>query len=222
MSGLFKSLFGGSATGQQQNANASAGAADAATLFKEQQGFEKQLQDLITNPSSVTSLPGYKFQMDQGTSAVASKMAASGFLSSTAEADALTQFGQGVASNFYGQQAQLLANISGITQSPANFLNASTAAANAATTQSNNLWSGIGSLIGLGVGGSGGGGGLGSMLPFLTSIFSGGSAGAGFTSMGLGDVLGSSAAAAGAAGGVMDLAPIIGDIAPIAMDVASL
>jgi hypothetical protein len=81
----------------------------------EQQGFEQQLAQLIANPSSVSSLPGYQFQLSQGSEATARGMAAGGFLNSGNEATALTQYGQGLASSFYSQQTQLLSSLSGIT-----------------------------------------------------------------------------------------------------------
>lgn len=102
----------------------------SSTVFGEQQIYAKQLQDLITNPSSVTGLPGYEFTFQQGSDAVARQMAASGFLGSGNEATALTQYGQGLAESFYGQQASLLASLSGLTapSSPAQLTGAATGA----------------------------------------------------------------------------------------------
>lgn len=85
------------------------------TIFGEQQYYEQQLQQLIADPSSVTKLPGYQFQLDQGVQAIERSGAAKGFLGSGNEATALTQFGQGLASNFYTTQANLLASLAGIT-----------------------------------------------------------------------------------------------------------
>src|SRR5208282_2868284 len=38
---------------------------ESSTIFGEQQGYEAQLNKLIANPSSVTSLPGYQFNLSQ-------------------------------------------------------------------------------------------------------------------------------------------------------------
>jgi hypothetical protein len=120
------------------------------TIFGEQQQYEQMLNQLIANPSSVTSLPGYQFQQEQGTQAVARQMAASGFLGSGNEATALEQYGQGLASNFYTTQANLLAGLAGITapSSPSQLLNSSTAAG----ANSANQWANILQQLGLGVG----------------------------------------------------------------------
>jgi hypothetical protein len=129
---------GGSASGEQQ------------TIFAEQQNYEQQLEKLIADPSSVTKLPGYEFQLGQGTTAVARQMAGSGYLGSGNEAAALTQYGQGLAQNFYTTQANLLAQLAGITapSSPAQL-------GAVATQQQSNQWQqmfaamgGLGTLAG--------------------------------------------------------------------------
>jgi hypothetical protein len=114
----------------QQGGAASDALGMAHTTQGEQQYYNSMLMQLINNPSSVTQLPGYQFQMDQGTKAVADAMGASGFAGSGNEAAALTQFGQGLASSFYGQQTNLLASLSGVTNasSPAQNMNAATGA----------------------------------------------------------------------------------------------
>jgi hypothetical protein len=133
----------------------------ASTVFGEQQGFEQQLNNLIANPSSVTSLPGYQFQFNQGADAVAREMASQGFLGSGNEATALTQYGQGYAQNVYQQQAQLLMQLSGIT-SPTN-ANTAAQGASQANQASFNQWGnvlsslGYAGLIGGAMGGSVGG-----------------------------------------------------------------
>jgi hypothetical protein len=132
----------------------------AQTQFGEQQGFEQMLQQLIANPSSVSTLPGFQFQLQTGSAAVADQMAASGFSGSGNEAAALTKFGQGLASSFYGQQAGLLAQLSGITaaSSPAQSGSAATGASAAQGSTINNLLSQLGVLGGVYSGLYGGGG----------------------------------------------------------------
>jgi hypothetical protein len=99
-------------------------------VFGEQQSYAQQLAKLIADPSSISSLPGYQFQLQQGSEAVARQMAASGFLGSGNEAAALTQYGQGLASSFYGQQTGLLASLAGLTapSSPSQLTGAATQA----------------------------------------------------------------------------------------------
>jgi hypothetical protein len=100
------------------------------TVFGEQQQYAQQLAKLISDPSSVKDLPGFQFQMQQGSEAVARQMAASGFLGSGNEATALTQYGQGLAQSFYGQQSNLLASLAGLTapSSPSQLTGAATGA----------------------------------------------------------------------------------------------
>ena len=133
-------------------ANAELGMAE--TTFNEQQGYASQLQQLINNPSSVTSLPGYQFQFNQGSQAVARQMAASGFGGSTNEADALTQFGQGLASSFYQQQSSLLASLSGLTSpsSPAQLGSVASSAQASSNSQLNSALASLGVLGGLAAG----------------------------------------------------------------------
>jgi len=109
----------------------------AGTVFGEQQDYARQLAQLISDPSSVKNLPGYQFQMQQGTDAVARQMAASGFLGSGNEATALEQYGQGLASSFYGQQTSLLASLAGLTapSSPSQLSGAATGAGQTAFQQ---------------------------------------------------------------------------------------
>jgi len=136
-----------SQAGAQSQANKTAGSQlqMEQIQFGEQQQYAKQLQDLINNPSSVTSLPGYKFNFDQGAQAVARQMAASGFLGSGNEATALTQYGQGYAMNTFNQQAQLLAGLAGFN-APAYGSNAVGAGTNAINAQ-NNSFNQTGSLL---------------------------------------------------------------------------
>lgn len=112
----------------------------------EQQYYNNLLQQLIADPSSVTKLPGYQFDLDQGSKAVAAGMGPSGLAGSGNEAAALTTFGQGLASSFYTQQANLLASLSGVTaaSSPAAATNAATGAGVASSSTLSNLLNSLG------------------------------------------------------------------------------
>ncbi len=118
------------------------------TQFAEQQGYASQLQNLINNPSQITSTPGYQFQFDQGQQAVQRSSAAGGFLNSGNEGTALTQYGQGFASSALTQQESLLASLSGLQPAvqgnPVGAVSASTSATNSQTAQLNNLLSQLG------------------------------------------------------------------------------
>lgn len=113
----------------QQSGTTSQARGEAGAVFGEQQGFEQQLNALMANPGSVTSLPGYKFNFDQGADATARTMAAGGFLNSGNEAAAETEFGQNYAMNTFNQQASLLSSLSGLTaaSSPSQLTSAATA-----------------------------------------------------------------------------------------------
>src|SRR5208282_3163689 len=112
---------------------------ESSTIFGEQQGYESQLNKLIADPSSVTSLPGYQFNLSQGEQSVARQFGPQA--GSGAEGAALTQYGQNYAMNTFNQQSNLLMNLAGINVNPAGGLAASSSSlsgASAATTAGNN------------------------------------------------------------------------------------
>ena len=113
----------------------------------EQEYYNSMLQALLSNPASVSTLPGFQFQLATGSQAVADQMASQGFGGSGNEATALATFGQGLASSFYGQQAAILSALSGVTaaSSPSSDISAgaqSTSAATSATSLEAQLLSG--------------------------------------------------------------------------------
>jgi hypothetical protein len=102
-------------------------------VFNEQQQYAKMLNDLIANPQSVTSLPGYDFNKSQGEQAVARQMAGSGFLGSGNEAIALEQYGQNYATSAYQTQASLLASLAGLNVNPTSGLGTASGALSGAS-----------------------------------------------------------------------------------------
>ncbi len=136
----------------------------AGTVFGEQQYYAQQLQRLIADPSSVTKLPGYQFNLDQGTQAVARHMAGSGFLGSGNEAIALTKYGQDYATNVYQTQAQLLGQFAGLT-SPVNPTQSLMGASGAAGAQNNSMQQLLASLTFAGRSGMFGSGGGSPFTP---------------------------------------------------------
>jgi hypothetical protein len=123
----------------------------ASTIFGEQQSFESQLAKLVQNPSSITSTPGYAFNEQQGQQALARQFAAGGFSGSGNEGIGITEFGQNYAMNTYSQQAQLLAQLAGITNasSPSQAGEAATSANKNSANQWNNLFAQLGITGGL-------------------------------------------------------------------------
>jgi hypothetical protein len=160
----------------------------ATSTANEQGYYNNMLQQLIANPSSVASLPGYQFDLKQGGAAVVDQLGASGFGGSGNEGAALTQFGQGLASSFYGQQTSLLASLSGVTaaSSPAQGINAATgASANSASTLSS-LLNSLGFESMLGYKASLTGAGAGTPASYSGAMTSGSQANAGDLSTALG------------------------------------
>lgn len=83
--------------------------------------YGNQLLQLMQNPSSVTSLPGYNFQLDQGVAALDRSALAPGGVGQGGGLDTqLTQYGQGLASSFYNNQVQTLSGLAGANIPPAN------------------------------------------------------------------------------------------------------
>lgn len=86
-------------------------------------GYGSQLQNLMNDPSSVSSMPGYQFGMDQGTQALMRSQAAGGLLGSGQGAMALQKYGQDYAGTQFQQQLQNLMNLSGANVNPGNNAN---------------------------------------------------------------------------------------------------
>jgi hypothetical protein len=82
-------------------------------------GYAAQLQNLLQDPSTITTTPGYQFQLGQGLQALQAQQAAQGRLVSGGALLQGQQFGQQFATSNLQQQQNLLASLSGATQSPA-------------------------------------------------------------------------------------------------------
>lgn len=82
------------------------------------------------NDGGYTALPGYQFQLDQGTQAAERSAAARGQLASGGTLKAITRYATGLAANDYDQYASRLAQLAGVGQSATN----STVAAGQNTT----------------------------------------------------------------------------------------
>ena len=93
------------------------GVADPYAQYRSQNAA--QLQNLLSNPSTITSTPGYQFNLQQGLQAQQAQQAAQGRLVSGGGLLQAQQFGQQYATSSLQQQQALLAQLSGATQSPA-------------------------------------------------------------------------------------------------------
>lgn len=84
--------------------------------------YGQQLLQLLQNPSSISKLPGYQFTLDQGVGAIDRSAAAPGGkgFASGGEMTDLMKFGEGLASQYYFQDAELLAQLAGANINPAN------------------------------------------------------------------------------------------------------
>jgi len=152
-----------------------------------QGGWAASLNNLVSNPGSVTSTPGYQFGMDQGAQALQRSMAGTGQIQSGQEQIAMSQYGQQYAGQQYQQQLSNLGNLAtGNAPAGANaFQNAST---QTLQTLMNAL--GLGTNLAKGVGN-------------LSNLFSGTTAAD--TSSGVGAITGTGLDSIGTAGAAADL-----------------
>lgn len=119
--GVWGSLLSGAAglVGAAKTGKAAGTAFDRGDPFGSWRGYyAKQLQGLMSDPSSVTKMPGYQFQFDQGREAISRTASAHGFMGSGNEAIALDEYGQGFASDYLQKQMTFLAGLSGSGISP--------------------------------------------------------------------------------------------------------
>lgn len=76
--------------------------------------YQQRLNALLDNPDSIANTGVYKFAFDQGNEAINRNLAAKGLLKSGNRLAELTKFGQGLASQQYGSEADRLAKLYGI------------------------------------------------------------------------------------------------------------
>ena len=112
--GVVGSVAGAAVSSSISGGGGSQQAANAADPFAGQRPqYQTMLSNLINNPSSVTSTPGYQFQMDQALKGVEGSAAAQGMLNSGNVLSALTTQAGNEASTQYYNQAELLAQLAG-------------------------------------------------------------------------------------------------------------
>jgi len=108
-------MFGGAqalANGRQVQP----GQADPFSAYRPQ--YAAQLQNLMSNPNSVTQTPGYQFNLSQGLQGLQAQQAAQGRLVSGGALLQGQQFGQNLAQQSYSDQLKTLMALSGASQSP--------------------------------------------------------------------------------------------------------
>lgn len=74
--------------------------------------YENKLRDLMSNPDSIANSADYKFRFNQGQQALERSAAARGMTGSGNVLAELAKYGQGMASNAYGAEADRLAGMS--------------------------------------------------------------------------------------------------------------
>jgi hypothetical protein len=108
-------LLGGDGSGQSNQQAQQA--ADPFAPYRPQ--YARQLNDLMSNPGSVTQQPGYEWLRSQGEQGVNRTLAAQGRTQSGQEQIALSQYDQGFANTFYNDSISRLMQLSGASQNPA-------------------------------------------------------------------------------------------------------
>jgi hypothetical protein len=138
----------------------------AAPFQPYQSQLASQLFNLLQNPSTITSTPGYQFNLQQGLQAQQAQQAAQGRLVSGGALLEANKFGQQYATSQLAQQEDLLAKLTGAYQSPAA----------AAGVQGGLLAGGLGGQLGGAQAMAGGfgtaSGGLGNIVSPLATLYS--------------------------------------------------
>ena len=113
--GVVGSVAGAAVSGAMSGGSSGASsAANAADPFASQRGqYQGMLSNLINNPSSITSQPGYQFGLDQSNKAVEGSAAANGMVNSGNVLQALSTNSQNYAATQLNNQELLLAQLSG-------------------------------------------------------------------------------------------------------------
>jgi hypothetical protein len=155
--GLAKMAGGVGAIQAGQQAGQYAKQADPFAQYRS--GYAAQLSNLLSNPQTVTTTPGYQFNLAQGLQGLQAQQAAQGRLVSGGALIQGQQYGQQLASQGYQQQLQNLAQLSGATQSPAT----------GATAQAGLTAGQLGGVLG---GAQSISGGLGQVLNPLATLYS--------------------------------------------------
>jgi hypothetical protein len=107
----------GAAQGISAGRQVSPGQADPYAQYRP--GNAAMLQNLLSNPNSISQTPGYQFNLAQGLQQMQAQQAAQGRLVSGGALLQSQNFGQSLANQTYNQQVDTLARLSGAYQAPA-------------------------------------------------------------------------------------------------------
>jgi len=120
--GALSKLAGGAAQiagGTQLLTGAKVPPQQAAPFSQYQPQLAAQLFNLLQNPSTITSTPGYQFNLQQGLQAQQAQQAAQGSLVSGGALEQAQAFGQQYATSQLANQQNLLASVTGAAYNPA-------------------------------------------------------------------------------------------------------
>lgn len=130
-----------------------AGAAAADPFASQRPRYQTELGNLMTDPSSVASLPGYQFQLDQGIQARNRGYAARGQGNSGTRDIELTKYGQDYAASSYQTHLGNLMKLAGVdSSSPATAGSITSGAGESAVESRSAGEQGLTSVIGQGIG----------------------------------------------------------------------
>lgn len=114
--GLGRTISGNNMPNMGEMINYGREAGVMADPFASQRGqYQQQMQQLMTDPSSIEGTPGYQFRLGQGINAIDRSAAARGMLNSGNRLYDLENYAQGLASAEYDNQLNRLMTLSGAT-----------------------------------------------------------------------------------------------------------
>lgn len=110
---MYDPSFWASAFGMGGSSGSSVGAPQYADTAG---SYRTRLNSLMDNPDSIANTGAYKFAFNQGNEAVNRNLAAKGLLKSGNRLSELTKFGQGLASQQYGDEFNRMASLVNTTR----------------------------------------------------------------------------------------------------------
>jgi hypothetical protein len=143
-SDIFSSIFDYHNANQQKSFLNDAGAFNS---YRPE--YAQMLQQLMQNPSSITSTPGYQFGMQQAEDQVQHSLASKGLIGGGTMAQTMANTGAQYAGQQLSQQEQFLSYLAGAGIDPASLNNQMTGVNKNKGSALGGLVSGIGAIFGL-------------------------------------------------------------------------
>jgi hypothetical protein len=164
---LFGSLgdLAGGLLGMQQANKQTAFLNNAYSFNSSRPQYVQMLNELMKNPSSVTSMPGYQAGMDQAEQTVTRNMASQGLTGSGTAAKALADTGAQYEGTAFNNMFSMLSQLAGVNLNPAQGLSAMESIGQTKENSLSSIFSSLGGTDGSGGKGSGG------LFDALSSIF---------------------------------------------------